>query len=297
MRALALRAGGVAGLGAATYAMSELAFYPLELAPDLWVGVLAYGLCAWAMVCALSLSRRWDRDGWWLGAGLFGFLVEGAVVSELYAAPPLTIVWTPLAWHAAVTVWGGLLLLPAAMARGPGAAALAAGALGAGLGVWSGWMWTAEAGPGLPAYAAQIALAWIMLAAGHAVWARAAPALERVDLRADAAVLAGLAGALWAGGWALPHAPASLLLPLLAGVTVLALRAPGGPPRPRAPASGLAALAATAALPLAATAAHAMSRPWPDWEANVVALLLLGGPAAWFWGGALLRGIRDAARR
>jgi hypothetical protein len=138
----------------------------------------------------------------------------------------------------------------------------------------------------------QIVLAWAMLVAGHALWSWVAPRLGGTRLTVDAWGLGVLGAVLWAATWALPHLPASLVLPALVALTLGALRRGQGAGRARPAAARPAALAATVTLPAAAVATHALARPLPDWEANVVALAALGGPALWFWGGALLRALR-----
>jgi hypothetical protein len=290
---LATRLAGFLGLGLVTYALSELAFYPLDVGLSIWVGILAYGLCGWAMVCALHLAGRLDRDGLWLGAGLFGFLIEGVVVAELYTAPPLTIVWTPLAWHAVVTILGGVVWLGAGLARGVRPTLIRGGLLGIGLGLWGPYMWKAESGGGAEEYAVQTGIAWLLLVTGHALWGRAAPRLPGLKLRIDACVIASIAMLYWAQAWGVSLFPVSMLLPMLLLATFAALRGRARSPTPPASGTpGLLALGASVVLPVAAIATFSLTYGLPEWEANILAFLGLGLPATFFWGRALLRGMR-----
>ncbi|GIT89933.1 hypothetical protein JANAI62_05830 [Jannaschia pagri] len=298
LRGLGLRLVGIGSLGCILYALSELAFYPLPLQPDLAIGVLAYGVIGWSAIAMLAVARRWDRAAWWLAAGMIGFLAEGVLVAELYTALPLTLVWTPLAWHALVTVFGGLLGFRAALVRGA-LATLAFGVLlGGVLGLWGGWMWAAEELPGgqtqfdwppVSDYAVQLLCAWVLLSVGHWGWNRVAPRVPDLNLRADLWSLTVLLGTAWAFAWAAPMFPWSLLLIVLVAATAWGLRGTSDAPQ-YTPQIGVSAWIATAAMPAAAILIYAVIA-WtqPRWETNVVVLIVLGLPAVALWLRALLR--------
>lgn len=63
---------------------------------------------AYSLVVAAVLGAViWSGLGGWralfLGGALLGWLVEGVIVGTAYEAFPFQLIWTPLAWHAAIT--------------------------------------------------------------------------------------------------------------------------------------------------------------------------------------------------
>ncbi|WP_179379197.1 hypothetical protein [Jannaschia marina] len=307
--ALLTRAAAILSLGAVLVVPSEVWFYPVHLGPDFAMAVVLYGLLGWTMVALLSVTGRRDAGGWWIGAGIFGLLAEGLVVGELYTALPISILWTPLAWHMLVTVGLCLGALRWAMARGAGATLLLSAAFGLGFGLWNGWMWSVrETETGAMAFdwatvapfAVQCAVGWVLFAAGHRGWDRLAGRVAALDLRVDLAILLGLATLLWATTWAVAAFPAALVLPCLVGASLLALRGtPAGAPRRMEAVPGRRILL-TSALPLLAVAGFAVfTQARIPLEINALAIFTLGPTALWLWGRAMLHGLihRQPAER
>ncbi|MEL6587547.1 MAG: hypothetical protein AAFQ50_12945, partial [Pseudomonadota bacterium] len=301
---LALRLGGVATLGALLVVPSELWFYPVDLTPDFWMMGLLYGLLGWAMIAVLAVFDRWDSRGWWIAAGLFGFLAEGLVVAELYGVLPFSILWTPLAWHAVVTVFLAFLWLRSRLARGAVAGAVASAALGVALGVWNGWMWNVrEAADGsqsfdwqpLGPFAAQVGIGWLVFVAGHWGWSRLGPRLMALNLKTDLWALTLLFGGLWAVSWLVPLFPWSLALPGLTVLSVWALRHAGRGDRHVPATVSDRALLWTALIPVCAIATYATyTAARPTWEVNAYTVFILGIPATLLWARAHVPGRKNA---
>ena len=99
-------------LGYVLYFYSEFMFWarwkPGDTLLSQAVTWLVYSLLAFFV---LLLSERYRADGvdsvFLIGA-VFGWLVEGVVVQTAYEAFPFQLVWTPLAWHALITVLLGV---------------------------------------------------------------------------------------------------------------------------------------------------------------------------------------------
>ena len=72
--------------------------------------VAAYSLVVAAVLGAVIWSGLGGWRALFLGGALLGWLVEGVIVGTAYEAFPFQLIWTPLAWHAAITglVLGGI---------------------------------------------------------------------------------------------------------------------------------------------------------------------------------------------
>ncbi|MEL6549277.1 MAG: hypothetical protein AAFQ54_03435 [Pseudomonadota bacterium] len=115
------------------------------LAPG-WPGqVLAmWGFYLIPAAAFLALARLRALTHWWqavLAGGIVGWVTEGVVVPAVYEGPPVSFVWTSLAWHAPVDVMLGLWLLPRLLRADRPSWALPALLLPAGLaaGTWALW--------------------------------------------------------------------------------------------------------------------------------------------------------------
>jgi hypothetical protein len=81
---------------------------------------LTWGMYTVASAAALSAVILTGVSGLWaafLGGAVMGYLIEGTVVSTIYDAFPLQLIWTPLAWHALIS--GGLFVGLARVALRP----------------------------------------------------------------------------------------------------------------------------------------------------------------------------------
>ncbi len=111
-----------ASVGYVLFYFSELLFWARPRAEDssvqwLWVW-LTYSLAAYV---ALWLAWRFSVRSWWamfLVGAAYGFTIEGVIVATMYEAPPLSISFTPLAWHALVSVMVGWWAIDRAVRRG-----------------------------------------------------------------------------------------------------------------------------------------------------------------------------------
>ncbi|MEE2943657.1 MAG: hypothetical protein VX444_00640 [Pseudomonadota bacterium] len=156
-----LRAGF--GLGLIFVAVSELLFYPVSFKADFAVVAIAYIFFAiWAV--AILAPHSGGFFGFFAIACVIGFFAEGIVVATIYEAPPLTIIWTPVAWHAVIS--GVLMVWAMRLTLGFGSTVILAGLIGAYIGLWGGYFWPLEASHSTP-YWQQALLAWILIGAGH----------------------------------------------------------------------------------------------------------------------------------
>ncbi|HIP72404.1 MAG TPA: hypothetical protein EYH05_13540 [Anaerolineae bacterium] len=115
---------------------------PASLLGTLAKLLLFYGLPAYIFLTAVSLFR--GRTVWaiFLAGALYGWIVEGVVVWQMYEALPFTISWTPLGWHVIIDVLLGWYLARWLLLKDRyGVTAVLAIALGAFWGLWATWYW------------------------------------------------------------------------------------------------------------------------------------------------------------
>ncbi len=141
-------------LGYVLYFYSEVMFWARWKPGDTLFGLtatwLVYSLLAFFV---LLLSERYRADGLdsvFLIGAVFGWLVEGVVVQTAYEAFPFQLVWTPLAWHALITVLLGVYFAGKALSEW---GLLKSGAffalMGAFWGLWASY-WKLEDGYAFP---------------------------------------------------------------------------------------------------------------------------------------------------
>ncbi|MBN2176084.1 MAG: hypothetical protein JW722_00325 [Demequinaceae bacterium] len=118
-----LRSAGLAlSMGYVFFYFSELLFWarvrPEDSLPEwLWVW-FTYSIATYVV---LWLGWRFQTRSWWqvfLVGAAYGFIIEGIVVTKMYEAVPLSISFTPLAWHALISVMVGWWLVDRAVRRG-----------------------------------------------------------------------------------------------------------------------------------------------------------------------------------
>ena len=95
-------------LGYVLYFYSEVMFWarwkPGDTLLSQAVTWLVYSLLAFFVLLLSERYRAEGVDSVFLIGAVFGWLVEGVVVQTAYVAFPFQLVWTPLAWHALITV-------------------------------------------------------------------------------------------------------------------------------------------------------------------------------------------------
>ena len=283
-------------LGLITASLSELWFYPVALTPALGELVLVYGLMSLVFALSLARFRVGGVAGLFAAAGLFGFIAEGVPVTELYRSVPFTILWPSLAWHALITLGIGLILYRRVMAKGRWPWALGLNmAMGAGLGVWGGYMWNSS-GLGwapLETFAMQFLAGYGAFILGHWLLDRLAP-LHLPSGHREYLAWLGAVGLAYVLQPLMAAFPTSLAFLPLVGVSLWALQAQRGTgrmailsrfERDRIP---LRRYGTSLALPLAALAAYAVATaPRTVYEANVWLILTAGPLAALLWARAL----------
>ncbi|MEO0665431.1 MAG: hypothetical protein AAFY97_06805, partial [Pseudomonadota bacterium] len=203
-----------------------------------------------------------------LAGGLVGWVTEAAMVPAVYEAPPLSFVWTSLAWHAPVDVVLGLWLLPRLLDRPARLAALLV-LVGAAMGIWANWTRGTHdeaLNLGLADYAFLIGISTVLVALGAFVQAAYGPSARHLPGWGAWAILAGAAGLMVLQGFVAPIWLVALLLIAAATLWVL-LRTPDCATEPQV--SERAALTGFAAFAGAAFGAYALSSatwPVPDVE-------------------------------
>lgn len=177
---LVLSFAATAGLALASVIWSESWFWGRWRSEDTALGlvetVVAYGL---AVQVVRYVAYRWrvaaSGTGVWkrvfLVGALYGWLVEGIIVTTVIDDLPLTLSYTGLAWHALFTVLLGWWWVPRVLERRLPGSFLRLAALGAGVGAWASF-WKFEEGALTPVleYALFVTLTTVAYAAGLAVW-------------------------------------------------------------------------------------------------------------------------------
>lgn len=282
-------------LGAIMVVWSEFWFYPVSIQPDSWIVLPFY---AFSTAIVVYFLARFPATGWpgiIVVSGLMGLAIEGVAVPVIYEAPPFSLMWTSLAWHALISFFFGIVAMRWLMARPLTQMVptlLFAGFL---LGIWGGYFWSfSEDTPGGP-YWAQLWGGFIVVVIGHlmldAVHDRPMPP-SRVGEWATAVLVLGL----WAVAWALPLFPVSLIFPAFCGLTLWCFVRSG--PRPDRTAAiwgtriPLARYPFMVLLPASAMAGYTLSYAQP-WEVNAWWILVTGTASVlpWLWAhAAMLRG-------
>lgn len=215
------------GLGLITVAMSELFFYPVDHLAAVPTLLAFYAPMALFGFAALERTGRWAFGPVVLSAAIFGWTVEGVLVTQAYEALPMSLIWTALSWHGVFTVGIAVIGLRCALLSSRiWVAPVACAVFGLFAALWGVFAWTTLLEPKLQAvighdFRQQLVLAVAMIALGHLV-------LDYTPARAPVGgwvlwVLALLALAVWSISWAVPLFPISLWVPLLIGASALAL--------------------------------------------------------------------------
>lgn len=143
----------------------------------------------------LALARlRWPAR-WWhvLIAGcLVGWVIEGAMVPAVYEAPPISYVWTSLAWHAPVDVWLGLFVFAGLLWAKTSAVwmPIAVTAAGVTWGLWATWPWDSGTQLTLDEFILLAGISTILAITGPLAWAAWGDRVMRLPVWAAWGVLA-----------------------------------------------------------------------------------------------------------
>lgn len=144
----------IVGVSLVMLAWSELVFFNEDVALSLLEamaggilpGILAvldlflfYLIPGLALVGLIAVFPAMDLARIMLTGALIGIVIEGAVVPAIHEAPPISWLWTAVAWHAPVTVGVGIFLVPRLM-RTPRRGVAGLIALGVAWGLWSPWV-------------------------------------------------------------------------------------------------------------------------------------------------------------
>ena len=215
-------------LGAIGYFGSEALFWtapPDDLSlPTLVATIAIYALAGSVGLSAVLVTGCSGWPGLFLGGALMGMSVEGAVVSTMYDAFPLQLVWTPLAWHALLTA-GVVFGLARRLAGGPVWRQIGAMlVLGLAFGLWGGYWPTERTGLVLDdagSTGGYLCGSGLLALIGQAGLDRIGP-LTRPR---RAVLLAGpvAVALLWGIGSVLAPSPLRLAGPVMAGLTFWAM--------------------------------------------------------------------------
>ncbi len=185
---------------------------------------LIYSVLAFFVLLMVNRFEVGDVYSVFLVGAVFGWLVEGVVVQTVYTDFPFGIVWTPLAWHALISVLAGAYLARKALGEWDGKkAALFFIFLGIFWGFWASY-WKLEDGyaVGIWDFAIYTFLSTLLLVAAYAVLNSSSPwgfEPRRLEVGAFTAVL------LFFGIFTFLAVPFSVLvLPPLIGLALYALR-------------------------------------------------------------------------
>lgn len=225
-------AAAALALGLIGYFASEALFWSFSpegaSVAEIAMTVVAYALAAACVLSAAGAAGLGGLSGAFLGGCLVGFLVEGVVVATMYDAFPVQLVWTPIAWHGLVT-GAGVFALHRAAVHWPILRQVAAmAALGLGGGVWAAY-WPIERAvlPGAAETAAYLIGSGLAAVAGFLILDR----IGRVPVpgKWGGTVMPLLAAALFLAQSAVDPRPQRIALPVVAGLTVWAMRRAGRP--------------------------------------------------------------------
>ncbi len=195
---------------------SALGFVETVLGYALVVQIVRFVCARWGV--AASGAGAWRRV--FLAGALYGWLVEGVLVTTVIDDLPLTLVNTALSWHALFTVLLGWWWMPRALAASARSSLVALVAVGIGVGGWASfWRFEEGASPSVPEYAVFAALTTVGYAVGLALWWwmrwRARPGLPGT-------IVAMLVLAVFSVAYAIDR-PLTLVGPALVGLALLAL--------------------------------------------------------------------------
>ncbi|NJE04695.1 hypothetical protein E3E36_00720 [Thermococcus sp. M36] len=149
-RAIIRRLVMMLSLGYILFFYSETMFWARWRPDDTFSGLimtwLVYSVLAFFVLLMVNRFGVGDVYSVFLVGAVFGWLVEGVVVQTVYADFPFGIVWTPLAWHALISVLAGVYLAGKALGEWEGKkAALFFIFLGIFWGFWASY-WKLEDG-------------------------------------------------------------------------------------------------------------------------------------------------------
>jgi hypothetical protein len=183
---------------------------------------LWYLLPAYALLIALERYRVRGLWGLMLAGALYGIVVEGVVVTQMYEALPWSLSWTALSWHVLIDVWLGWWLTRCVLQRRrwQWSAAYAVG-LGLFWGLWATWAAGSEPLMAPRAFAVFAVLTSLLWVAANAVFdwvGRESFETTRVERG-----MVWMAGIVLAVIWSiqLPFIPPVLVL--MVGLTLLGL--------------------------------------------------------------------------
>ena len=277
---LALSFAATACLAVAAVVVSESWFWAKLRPGDSVLGfvstVVAYGL---AVQVVRFAAQRWRVSATGLAAwrrilllgALFGWLVEGIIVTTVIDDLPLTISWTGLAWHALFTVLMGWWWIPRTLDRPARGSVWRLAAVGASVGAWAAfWRFEEGATSSIGEFAAYVGVTTVAFAAGLAGWwalrHRAAPGLPgtltALLLLTALAVLNAIENPLTLVG------PALVGLAVVALITTTPRRSESAPtdaaPEPLTGPTPWRALGRPAVIPIVATPVFALLTSAPD---------------------------------
>jgi hypothetical protein len=115
---------------------------PVGLFP--WLGEFSFFYATWGSVMLTYIGLFRVRSFWSLiiAGAIFGWAVEGIMITVMYLDLPGSIIWPSVGWHALVDVLVGWYLIRRVLHRNNYLlTALVAAALGIFWGVWSTWYW------------------------------------------------------------------------------------------------------------------------------------------------------------
>ena len=103
---------------------------------------LFYGIPTYFMLMVIESFALGDIYSLFLAASLYGWILEGAIISQMYEALPWSISWTPLGWHGLVDVLFVWYFIPRVLRRYPlGYCFLLFSCMGLFWGTWACWFW------------------------------------------------------------------------------------------------------------------------------------------------------------